>query len=272
MRGLARRTDVSRRTAELRLRRSRDFLLSHTTWPTIPPRGRLICIGDGFVFLLQGQWYTCHLMLLRGVSSDEAVILPPVILGGAETQISWRKAFETIPIRVRSRIRALVCDGHRGLVNTAKRERWIIQRCHFHLLASIGGRRSRSRWSRHLVEGQRIYKLAKAVLDTTDESRIPELLRKIDDEALNTSSPKLRRCLRGFISCWEDYRSYQYHPELHLPTTNNTAESLAGCLTELLHKARGYSNITALKKWFAAYIKYKKTIKSRGRNQPNYGG
>ena len=140
---------------------------------------------------------------------------------------------------------------------------------HFHLLAAIGGRRSRSRRSRHKVEGDRVYALVKRVLSENDEKTIPKLLLQIDDEALNTSSPELRKYLRGFLNCWEDFRSYLYHPKLNLPTTNNTAESLAGCFTELLHRARGFSTLASIEKWFAAFAKYKKTIKCRGRNQPN---
>ena len=269
MLGISKRTGISRRTLELQLRHSRDFLLDHTKWPEVPDTGDLICVGDGFVLQLRKRWYTCHLILVRDTNSEDAVILPPVILEGTETQASWRKAFETIPQFVASRIRALVCDGHRGLVNHAKHESWIIQRCHFHLLSAIGGRRSRSRKSRHKAEGDRVYALVKAVLTTTKEDSIPNLLHQVDDEALNTSSPELRKYLRGFINCWEDFRSYLYHPKLHLPTTNNTAESLAGCLTELLHRARGFSSLKAVEKWICAFIKYKKTIKCRGNHQPN---
>lgn len=269
MLGLARRSGRSRRQLELKLRQSRDWFADHAPWPIVPETGSLICIGDGFVFQLRQQWYTCHLILVRHIESEDAVILPPVILLGTETQTSWQQAFETVPVAIRSRVKALVCDGHRGLVNFAKREHWLIQRCHFHLLAAIGGRRSRSRRSRHWAEGQRIYQLVKAVLTTADEVIVPRLLQQIDDEALTTSSPELRKYLRGFVTAWEDFRSYRYHPELNLPTTNNTAESLAGCLTELLHRARGFSSLSAIEKWFAAFVKYKKTIKCRGSSQPN---
>ena len=261
LRGLAQRKHQSRRCLELRLRRSRDFFLAHTPWPMIPETGPLIVIADAIVFQHQGRWYTSHLFLVRSPDDLEAVILPPVILAGTETSTSWAIAFATIPAEVLTRIKALVCDGHRGLVYFAARQHWIIQRCHFHLLAAVSGRRSRFGRSRHREEGQRIYELVKRVLLTTDETQVPTLLNQIDDEALSTSSPELRRYLRGFVNAWEDFRSYQYHPELHLPTTNNTAESLAGCLRELLHRARGFSSLGAIEKWFAAFVKYKKTIK-----------
>lgn len=267
--GWSKRTGKTVRVLERRLRASRDFFLKHTAWPKLPTQGELICLGDGLVFQIRKQWHTCYLILIREIAKNEAIIYRPVIFKGTETSTSWGKALDTIPSQIKQRIRALVCDGHRGLVYYAMRRHWLIQRCHFHLLAAIGGRRSRSRRSRHKVEGDRVYALVKRVLSENDEKTIPKLLLQIDDEALNTSSPELRKYLRGFLNCWEDFRSYLYHPKLNLPTTNNTAESLAGCFTELLHRARGFSTLASIEKWFAAFAKYKKTIKCRGRNQPN---
>lgn len=269
IRGLSSVRCESRRRLELRVRRSRDFFLSHTSFAPIPSKGSLICISDGFVFQSRRYWYTCYLILLRSVEGEDAAILPPVILSGTESQHGWKEAFNTIPCAVSSRIKALVCDGHRGLVNGAKRNSWLIQRCHFHLLASIGGRRSRSPYARHAAEGRRVHALAKEVLETDDETALPVLLRRIDDEALSTRSPELRRCLRAFVNRYEEYRTYRYHPELRLPGTNNTAESLAGCLSEFVHRTRGFSTIPSIKKWFSALAKWKQTIKCRPKHQPN---
>ena len=254
---------------EAKLRRSRDLFLRTTAWPTLPTTFPIIAIVDAVLKRFAGRFWTLYCIFLRRPNESRAVIVEPYLLFGRETQPGWREAFERLPVATRRKIKAVVCDGHRGPVNYAKQHEWLIQRCHFHLLAAIQGRRSRGRKSRHSIEGQRIYSLVKRCLETADEAEAKALIYQIDDESLNTKSPQLRIILRGFVNYYEDYRQYCYHPDLHLPTTSNAAESFIGSIEELCHRARGFVSPATFQAWIFALAKLKQTITCNGRNQQN---
>lgn len=254
---------------EARFQRSRDLFLRTTTWPPLPITFPVIAIVDALLKRFAGRFWTLYCIFLRRPNESQAVIAEPYLLPGRETQPGWRQAFEHLSAVARRQIRAVVCDGHRGPVNYAKQHRWLIQRCHFHLLAAIQGRRSRGRKSRHSIEGQHIYSLVKRCLETADETEARNLTYQIENESLNTKSPQLRVILRGFINYYEDYRQYRYHPDLHLPTTSNAAESFIGSIEELCHRARGFVSPSTFQAWIFALAKLKQTVTCNGRNQQN---
>lgn len=265
----ARHTQRHPRTLQRQLTRSRDLFIRTTSWAQLPRQGPLILVADAMIQRLRGRWYTTYVLLIRTATQSRATIAPPILLPGKEGQPEWRAAIATLPPAIQRRIRALVCDGHLGLVNEAKRRGWVIQRCHFHLLAAIQGRRSRWHASRHWREGAALYAAVKAVLDAPADAVLDPLVRAVDDYALDTRSPQLQKILRGFITHVEDFRNYRYHPELCLPRTSNTAESFIGCITALLGRLRGVSNVVALYCWIEALAKYKRTIQCNGFHQPN---
>jgi len=208
-------------------------------------------------------------MLLRGLGDTDAVVLPPVIIQGIENQENWRTALNTIPKRESERIRAVVSDGHVGIINFAKGHFWIIQRCHFHLLSAIQHRRSRRHTARFPAEGMEIWTQVKIVLETYSQEETTSALKKISLMSLTTTSRELRSILRGFVKNYRHFRSYINYPNLNLPITSNTAESFIGRISELLHRLRGLSSCSSLEKWIEALTKYKKQIKCNGFNQPN---
>lgn len=267
---MAKAQGVSERVIQSRLARSRDLFLRQTTWAKYPPGiGPLLAVVDAVIFKWLGQYHTCYITLIRRPEDHLAVIAPFWLEAGKETQIGWRHALEQLPETIKSRLRAIICDGHQGSINWGKQHGLLIQRCHFHLLSAIFGRRSRSRYSRHYKEGNRIYSLVKQCLKTEDENLVISLLYQIEDEALNTTSVQLRSILRGFVHCYEDYRMYRYHPELELPTTTNSAESLNACIRDLQYRMRGFATIHVFKKWLAAFLKSKQRVTCNGKNQPN---
>lgn len=207
--------------------------LQHQMPPLYALEGGLIIIADAMVKYIERVWYTFYFILIRDAGDNHAIITKPVVTKGTETQSGWREAFERLPETVKPRIKAVVCDGHRGIVNYAKQKGWIFQRCHFHLIASIQGRRSKWKWSRHKEEGQKIYDLARYIL-------------KLEETALNTNSPQLRKTLLGFINNYRDFRTYLYHSNLNLPRTNNSIESLIGSIQNLCYRARGFRTISSL--------------------------
>lgn len=258
------------RTFQRQLERSRDLFRRTHEWPPLPAQCPLILIADAMVKCIRGRWYTVYFMLIRTVQDTNAWIAPPILLPGKEYLTEWMHALNSLPAHVSTNITALVCDGSGGLLNYAKDRHWLVQRCHFHLIAAIQGRRSQWGKSRHRTEGQLVYQAVKEVLEAPTSCDITPLLYRIDDVALSTSSPQLRRVLRGFVNHVADFRTYLHHPELNLPRTSNTAESLVGCVEELLHRLRGVSNINSLEKWIEAFVKYKGKIVCNAAYQPEY--
>lgn len=269
---LARLRKVSDDRLGRRLSRSRNAFLRKTPWPKLPSLGSLILVADAMVCSMGGTWWTVYLMLLRRPNEVQATIAVPYWRVGAETQLGWREALGTIPEAVHNRIRAVVCDGHVGLVNYAKWERWIIQRCHFHLIAAIQGRRSKRRWSRHRAEGTQLSQLVHAVLTGPEGTALLPILTALEELGWDTRSPQLRRIIAGFVNHYQDYRSYLIYPELQLPRTTNAVESLIGMVHSLRHRARGFRSINSLQQWTAALIKHKRTMTCNGYRQPNYRG
>lgn len=205
--------------------------------------------------------------MVRHVSSDTATILPPFITDGTETCERWRRAIETIPKEILCRIRAIVCDGHVGLVTEGLWRNWIIQRCHFHLLARIQSRRSRFQIARHKQEAEKIFTHLYVALAHPDAVRITESLNILEEISWLSTSPEIRKVLSGFVRNYKDYRSYLVHPGLHLPITNNSAESLASSIADLKHRMRGFKTSYSFQCWIVALLKFKRQVKCRGYQQ-----
>lgn len=262
---LARLRGMSVSTLRDALIRSRDTFLLRTPWPPLPKAEPLIAIADAMVETFQREGtYTLYLILLRPVATSKAVIAEPVIGSGTETWQGWAMAFARLPNIQKAAIRALVCDGHRGLLAVAQDHHWLIQRCHFHLLAAIQGRRSRWIRSRHRAMGERLYRLVNHILTTRDQTTIMPALTKLESIAWDTRSPVLRKVLSGFITHYRDYRTYLEYPELHLPRTSNAVESLIGDVRHLCYRARGFRTVESLTQWVHALLKLKRTATCNG--------
>lgn len=255
---------------ERRILRSRDLFIRTTPWAKIPSRPHVLVV-DAKLVKAGGEPYTIYLVLVRPQGRNIATILPPHIVPGKENQKGWQSAFATLPPYLAGKTRAIVCDGHRGPVYWARKHSILIQRCHFHLLSSI--RQRRSRWKRNgeQVERENLYGMVKEVISTKNEKRAEKLLLEIDNRALDSSSVQLRVVLRGFIESYEYYRMYRYHPELHLPTTTNAAESYISSLQEFLHRTRGFRTLSSLSLWVEAFFKHKRTIACNGFQQKKRG-
>lgn len=252
------------RTLQRTMTRARDLFCRTTPWPTLPAEGPLILLADATPKRIRWRWYTVFCMLIRRPDESVAWIAPPIVLSGLETRENWKKALATLQDEQISNIRAMVCDGHRGLLDFAKRRNWLIQRCQFHLVAFIQGRRSRWGKSLHREEGKRTYAVVRQVLDAPVDADITTLRIAVDNLALSTTSRELRKALSGFATNAEYYRMHLYHPELHLPRTNNASEACIGSLESLLKRIRGVSNQQSLSKWIEALVKHKKKIVCNG--------
>lgn len=58
------------------------------------------------------------------------------------------------------------------------------------------------------------------------------LITEIESIGWETDSTQLRKIISGFVAHADQYRMYLSHPELRLPRTNNTGETLMGGIPE----------------------------------------
>ena len=259
----------NRNKLQYRLARSRTLCAQRLPWPTVPAHGTLIAVADALVKYLEGTWQTWYFILVRRPEDNEAVILPPFYQAGTETLSGWYEAFERVDPSVEKRITALVCDGHRGLSSVAKWRGWKLQRCQFHLVSRIQSRRSKWKSSQHYEEGKRLYALVKRVFTEPDESALQPLINELEEIGWHTSSRGLKDTLKGFVTNYEEFRTYLRHPELRLPITNNTAETLNSLIEEVCSRARGFKSISVLEEWITCICKTRKTIRCAPKKSTN---
>ncbi len=145
----------------------------------------------------------------------------------------------------------MVSDGHSSFLSVARRNNWLLQKCNFHIIAKILGRRSKGPKSRHRELGLRLYNLVSDVLSNPSDEKIISSLKQLKNIKENTSSTQLKRYLSGFIHRHKEYRTYLKYPELNLPRTSNSAEALIGMIRNLCHRAHGFKTINSLKLGFS---------------------
>lgn len=260
---------LSRNRRQYRLSRSRHYCVSKCRFEQAPRKKSLIVVADALVKFVEKKWHTWYFIFVRSLDSDRAVVLPPFHRQGTETVAGWRESFDFVDANILSRVKAIVCDGHRGLVFESKWRKWKLQRCHFHLIARIQGRRSKWKLSRHYKEGKRIYKLVKQVLEEPCETKILPALNELEEIGWTNRSPEIRRTLTGFVNHFQDYRAYLHYPKLKLPATSNTAESFIGSVEETCNRAKGFRNLKVLNEWIICVSKTRAAIKCRKKNIPN---
>lgn len=251
-------------TFRARMRQTLKRWNVQTPWPDIPS-GPLIAIADAMFVLIHGQPHTIYIILLRPVESSTAVIAGTSLIRGHEQLTpGWAELFADLPTDARQRILALVCDGNQALIGLAHYYRWKLQRCQFHLLhrlqnyASVGDSNRSNYW------GEYIQQVVKEVLYTTDLERLKAALHEIQKICDQTSSRGIKKVLSGFLTQYQDYRTYLTYPELHLPRTSNSLESLNAQFKALLGRAHGFNSVSALRAWLEAFCKHRKTITCHG--------
>jgi len=252
-----------------RMRRDLKVFNQKTRWPKTPS-GPLIAIADGMIQRIGYQDYTFYFILLKKVDSNQAIIKHPLFLSGLETSVGWKKAFDSLPKKVRKRIIALVCDGRSSLINLSRERGWFLQRCHFHLRARISQYTSLNYLSRSRQVAQEINCQVRIILTSRQKTQVKIALDKLEKLQENLRSASLKRVLSGFLHNYEDYRTYLLHPKLNLPSTTNTAESLISLVRDLQRRARGFNSLSSLKEWITGLLKHQKNMTCNGyKNQQN---
>jgi hypothetical protein len=116
------------------------------------------------------------------------------------------------------------------------------------------------------VYARNLIRLVQAFVEEADAQRSSVLRQRIVERYRTARSSGIRRVLSGLLTNAEDYRAYLRHPDLHLPTTSNAAESFIQCIRDFLYRRRGFRKAPTLLRWLMALAKHKGTITCNGKN------
>ena len=271
LRHQAKRLKKGRELVRRRHSQVMDKLIKKLPSPQAPP-GPLIAIIDGWIWFFDQRAYTLYLILLRSTHSTRAILTQPVILAGHENINGWKEAFSTLDPAIIESIRAVVSDGVTGFHIYARERNWVLQRCHIHLIRTLYpllGKRNST--AKHKKLREKMYQCVLEILKTPNQARAELLVLQLSKMANYSYCPKwfgLRT--RGFLEQYQDFRSYLKYPELNLPKTTNSAESVFRLLSDTLRQTRGFRNPQAMIKWVTLQFKIIKSIKCNGLiYQPN---
>lgn len=216
--------NISEAGLSFRLKKSLNYYLSHSDDVKIP-EGRLILVCDALWFQFKGAKWTMYVAIVRPINNCQAVILEPMLLPGRENLKDWKIYLNKIPDDVKNRIKSMVSDGFRGSDGIAKEESWIFQRCHFHLIAQLQLRRGNRKKLIDSPLREEIYQTILKLLYTVEDLQI--LKDHLITLAKKTNCPKkLKMISIDFLEHIQHFRNYINYPELNLPTTSNSVESL----------------------------------------------
>jgi len=203
-------------------------------------------------------------MAVKPIKSNRAFFLDPVLLQGKECYERWRMALATIPPGTKKHIKAFVSDGFRGSKLIAKEHGWIHQRCHFHLLMALIRRHGRRSYrTRGAGVREKLLGVVRILLTTSDNVA----LRKQTLKARRLIShplcpPWIRIQTVEFLRTLDDFRAYLLHPELNLPTTNNSIESSGKIVRKATSTARTPQSVLLRA---TAFLRLRKFITCNGK-------
>jgi hypothetical protein len=266
-RRLARDSHRSVETIRRRCRSACRRLVEADALPAMPTGdGPLVLIIDGLWLRFRRQVWVSYNMAVKPPGSPTAFFLDSVMLAGQECGGNWQRAMETIPPAVSSRIRALVADGFIGSKRIARRQGWVLQRCHRHLDAMLSGTPDCVRKLRGGAERQAIVDAVREARTTVDQERVAALQRELAARACNPDlSTRTRGVVRRFLLDIGQFRAYLDHPELDIPVTTNAIESRHSQLRERLSRIKIPAAVLLR---IRAYTRMQPTIVCNGTKNP----
>jgi DNA-binding Lrp family transcriptional regulator len=258
----AHRLGLSLAALHYRIRKSRDIFLEKEHWLSIPVNQSFIIIVDALILQIQKRFFTAYFILLRSIKDDKAIILEPSIFSRYENKADWQHVLNRIPEKSRRRILALVGDGEPCFATITRQHGWLLQRCHFHLLAELYRFASFKRKSRNRKLAEKINKLVRSIISTTNIKELKRSLRKVNSLIQNPDVPERikARFLKGFCRNFQFYRTYLNYPNLNLPITTNSCETLCRITRNFLNKIHGLNTAQSLTKWIKALMLFRKKI------------
>ena len=227
------------------------------------PAGGLVLLIDGLWSRLRGKRWVLYNIALKPLASNTAWFIAPYLRIGHESIRGWEAALATIPSELAERIRALVSDGLPGIDMLAQAYGWPLQLCHRHLTSALRNQLGHPRRQRTSQRpGRDIRAAIHESLATKDYRRLMELCREITSLCDHPNCTKgLRRVAGHFVRRQLQYRTYLLHPELDLPTTTCSVESMHS----LLRKAIGTVNDSrSMHRRATAYLRLRPTITCNG--------
>lgn len=252
-------------TLRARFRRTLQWFLAHRPSLTIPD-GPLVLIVDGLWFKFQGVHWVLYLCALKSPKDSAAYFLDPIFLEGREVMERWLLAIAAIPAEYRERIISFVSDGFHGSKRIIARYGWIHQRCHFHLIAQLQMNRGiwklKNREERPLRE--KICQDVRAALEEPDDVLCGIITKRLQGSiALPACPRRLRIVVQDFLVNLDSFRAYLRYPDINLPATTNTLESMN-------HLIRGRTRMlptpASLRAWATALIRVNRKLVCNGRN------
>ncbi len=228
--------------------------------------GPLVLLADGLWFEFGGTPWVLYLTALKACSSNVATFLDPLLLAGRESASGWQRAVAALPSDAASRIQAMVVDNIPGMRRIARQHRWVLQLCHFHLLLKLVAIRRGVRYSlRGGPTRERIEQLIRRALVLPQGRRLTRALAeltRLSHEDCGTQ--RIQTTVRAFVNNLQFYRAYQTHPELDLPQTTNSVESMCRLVREMLRSSRAGSNPASVLLWTTALVRLHPNIKCNG--------
>lgn len=260
---LANQHGLSRQALSYRFLRALESHLARSSSRQPEGEGDLVLLIDGLWFRFKRRPWVMYLMAFKPPRDRKAVFIDPILQPGSESREGWIRALDSIPAQSRSRIRALVCDNFAGSTTLAAWNGWIIQLCQFHLLASLRARLGNQH--RNTVGARAIrrrgYFLVRTALKTTSDRRLAWARVRLEKLADDPSMPwKFGNILREFVRRLDNYRAYRLNPELGLPRTTGSVESMARVIRDLMHRSRSVTTPKALNLWVTNYLRLRPEI------------
>ncbi len=193
--------------------------------------------------------------------------MDPLLIQARENVWDWQRFTEGLPKPVYSRIKALVCDNFSGAKRWAGRNNWTLQLCHAHLIRQLQIRRGR--W-KHRIPGtsvrESIYQLIRTTLELPESPRLEKMLKRLNTIQKLSPSVFLGRITREYLRSAGFYRAYLHHPELELPTTTNTLESMAKKIRDLMRRTNNLRTPKSLGIWVTGFIRINPKMVCNGRH------
>ncbi len=226
------------------------------------PSGPLVLLADGLWFQFKGQPWVLYLTALKPCHGDYAVFLDPVLIAGTEKPARWEQALANIPQAATERIRAIVVDNLPGMRRLARQHGWVLQLCHFHLLLKLYGKRgSRPHALRGGPVREELNQYIRQVLELPDGTTLDATLQRLLHLAqTDCGTARIQMTVRAFLRDLEFYRSYLQYPQLGLPQTTNTVESMGRLIREMFRRNRAGSNPDSTLRWATAFIRIRPTV------------
>jgi hypothetical protein len=230
------------------------------------PRGPLVLLADGLWFEFDGRPWVLYLTALKPCSDNYATFLDPLLLPGKEGATRWQQVVVAIPPSASCRIQAMVVDNLPGMRRLSRQRQWALQLCQFHLLLKL---RAQRRGVRYTLRGgsvrEEIQQLVRSALQLPVGPHLNRTLKRLTRLSQgDCGTQHIQTTVREFLSHLDHYRCYLTYPNLGLPCTTNSVESMGRLLRELFRSSRAGSNPASVLLWATALIRMRPKVICNG--------